>query len=318
MIEITLVRHGQSEANVTGHWQGQGDSPLSERGYQQAAALAKRLAAEKFDFVVSSDLSRAADTARAAADTWGVDVQFQPEWREIDVGEWEGLTRPEVATRFADQIAKLQRGDDVRVGGGESWGELAARGTTALDALRTRMHASQRAIVFAHGGIISSVLVQLLGIPLRRPRPLGNINNTGVTTLRFDGDSFSLERFNDTTHWAAVGDWGEARREQGAALIALSGSSFDEFGYEHMYRHGEQPLSHPTLQEAVGYLAQAHPGHRVGVQTRPDAVTSFARRLLRCDSLATIPPQSHTHIVATRKGLTLADFSVGLQGSPVT
>ncbi|MEZ4252464.1 MAG: histidine phosphatase family protein [Polyangiales bacterium] len=84
-LEITLVRHGQSESNVSGRWQGHGDSALSPHGREQAMSLASRFAREgaRFDRWVASDLSRAHDTGKASAGRLGAKLEVDPAWREI-------------------------------------------------------------------------------------------------------------------------------------------------------------------------------------------------------------------------------------------
>ena len=138
-VRLVLVRHAESEANIGGRWQGQGDSPLSERGKSQARALAERIARVGLqpDLVVCSDLRRASETARAA---FGDAVEVDPLWREIDVGQWEGKTRAEVLAEFAGEVEALRRGEPVRIGAdGESWLMVGARGAQALAAVRTRL-----------------------------------------------------------------------------------------------------------------------------------------------------------------------------------
>ncbi|MDH3518586.1 MAG: histidine phosphatase family protein, partial [Acidimicrobiia bacterium] len=92
MKEITFVRHGRSEANEAGVWNGRGDSPLSAEGEQQLGALGPRLARVGFDVVVSSPLERARRTAESFAD----EVVIDDEFLELDLGRWEGLTGAEV------------------------------------------------------------------------------------------------------------------------------------------------------------------------------------------------------------------------------
>ena len=104
VLEICFVRHAQSVSNAAGVWQGQGDSPLSELGRSQVAALRDAISGDDYDLVLSSDLSRAADTAEAL----GAPVEHDPRWREIDVGRWEGLTMEQVVERFPEQIAALR------------------------------------------------------------------------------------------------------------------------------------------------------------------------------------------------------------------
>lgn len=196
MIEICLVRHAQSVSNAGGIWQGQGDSPLSEEGRRQVEALRGHLRHERYDLVVSSDLSRAADTAKAL----GAEVEHDAAWREIDVGAWEGLTMTQVVERFPEQIEALKARRTFAIGGGESWPEVFERADASLAALRQRLPEGGRAIVFTHGGIIAAVLSGLLGVRERFPWPLGRMRNTARTTLRFSEDRVELVAHNDDSH----------------------------------------------------------------------------------------------------------------------
>ena len=208
-MRFTFVRHGQSVANVSGRWQGQGDAPLSEHGRGQAARLGARLEG-RFDRVVSSDLIRAMDTAR----TLGRPLETDAAFREIDVGAWEGLTRQEVLERFPDEIAALFRGEDVAIGGGESWADATARAKGALSRLRERVTPEERVAVVCHGGIISSLFLSFLGVRARRPQPVGHMVNTAISEVTFDGDRAVIERYNDALHTAPEGAW--ARSQFGA------------------------------------------------------------------------------------------------------
>jgi probable phosphoglycerate mutase len=199
VLEVCLIRHAQSESNAKGVWQGQGDSPLSEAGRTQVAALAGALAAERWDLILSSDLSRAADTAKAS----GSRIEYDRQWREIDVGDWDGLNMEQVGERFPEQIEALKARKTFAIGGGESWPEVFERADASLAALRQRLPDGGRAIVFTHGGIIAALLSGLLGARDRFPWPLGRMRNTGRTTIRFLGDRVELVAHNDDSHLPA-------------------------------------------------------------------------------------------------------------------
>lgn len=216
--EVTLVRHGESTFNVTGTWQGHGDAPLSPKGEQQARAVGERLSKERYDRVVSSDLQRAHNTALAS----GHEVETLQEWREIDVGRWEGMTRPEVRDRFPEEIAALMRGEDLRIGGGESWADLHARVGGALSRLLESLPDGGRAAVFAHGGVIASIVSGQMALRDTRPRPVGRISNTAVTRLRFWPDgAVDLVGFNDASHAMPRPAWATEMHEQGAGLATV-------------------------------------------------------------------------------------------------
>ena len=93
---IVLWRHGQTEWNMAGRLQGQTDVPLDEVGREQARIAARLLQSLKPSVIVSSDLSRAVDTARALADLVGLDVLLDEGLRETFVGTWQGLTDAEI------------------------------------------------------------------------------------------------------------------------------------------------------------------------------------------------------------------------------
>src|SRR5436309_8138951 len=96
---VLLVRHGQSEWNAVGRWQGQADPPLTDLGRQQARAAAHSLGS--LDAVFASDLQRATETAVIVAAQLGIGpVVLDPDLRERDAGEWSGLTRDEIHERY--------------------------------------------------------------------------------------------------------------------------------------------------------------------------------------------------------------------------
>lgn len=300
VIRITLVRHGESESNVTGRWQGQGDSPLSATGREQAQLLTARLAAGRFDRLLSSDLSRARDTGLAVSSRLGLPLQTDPAWREIDVGRWEGLTRAQVAARFPKEIEALRRDEPVAIGGGESWADLTRRARRALDALLAISRPGEHALVFAHGGVIASLVLDLFGLGRQRPRPLGHVDNTGLTTLRFaPGLPPRLERFNDSLHLGPVGKWGAARLAAGGTVVAA---------WEHAPPENyDAPRTVRTLAElpegtepALRTLGQEHQGQRVGLRASSAELAALTAELLG-PNVAT-RPRGVSHVVVEPEG----------------
>lgn len=244
-MRFAFVRHGQSVANVSGRWQGQGDAPLSEHGMAQAQRLGARLVG-RFDRVVSSDLVRAFDTAS----TLGIAVEKDPAFREIDVGAWEGLTRQEVLERFPDEIAALFRGEDVAIGGGESWAMATKRAQGALGRLRERTSPSERVAVVCHGGIISSLFLGFLGVRARRPQPVGHIVNTAISEVRFEGDRAIVERYNDALHTAPEGAWSRTQFSPRDTLITYL--AWPEHG---AFELSDRDLAARALADVAGVYA---------------------------------------------------------------
>lgn len=143
---LLVTRHGESEWNALGRWQGQADPPLTDRGRAQAerAARAVRGVVER---VVGSDLLRAAETARIVARHLGVEVELDPLLRERDVGPWSGLTMAEVEARWPGYVAAGRKPE-----GAEQDDALWVRVERGL--LRAA-EATSPALVVAHGGIIA-------------------------------------------------------------------------------------------------------------------------------------------------------------------
>jgi probable phosphoglycerate mutase len=146
---LLLVRHGQSEWNAQGRWQGQADPPLTELGAQQAADAAERLGA--IDAIWASDLERAAATAAIVGERLGVGVVVDPRFRERHAGEWEGLTRAEIDEGWPGYLA-----DGRRPTGWEHRAELVGR---ALDGCVAVAHALPGAhvLVVTHGGVVRAL-----------------------------------------------------------------------------------------------------------------------------------------------------------------
>jgi broad specificity phosphatase PhoE len=170
---VLLARHGQSDWNATRRWQGHADRPLTEKGRAQATALAERLAHIELDAVYSSDLRRAADTARVVAEAQGLELVQLPELREVDVGAWSGLTRDEAEERFPDGFARWREGfpgwDD-----GEHYDDMAQRVIGSLVEIALA-HEGGRALVVSHGGPIRAIHAAALGLDVheyRRLRPV--------------------------------------------------------------------------------------------------------------------------------------------------
>ncbi len=163
---LLLVRHAESSWNAAGRWQGHADPPLSERGVTQANALARELASEPIDRIVSSDLRRAAETAAILGRARGLEPLLEPRLRELDLGAWEGLTRDEIAATAQDALRCFDAGDlDVRPGGGETLREIERRVRFAVREL-VEAHAGRRLAVVTHLGVIR-VLVREVS-PLAR------------------------------------------------------------------------------------------------------------------------------------------------------
>jgi len=155
---LLLIRHAESTWNAAGRWQGHGDPPLSDRGREQANALARELARESIDLLVSSDLRRAAETAAILGSARGLQPELNPRLRELDLGDWEGLTREQIECTAGDVLRRFDAGDlDVRPGGGENLREIEQRAVSAVAEL-VDANPGRRLAVVTHLGVIRALL----------------------------------------------------------------------------------------------------------------------------------------------------------------
>jgi 2,3-bisphosphoglycerate-dependent phosphoglycerate mutase/probable phosphoglycerate mutase len=163
---VWLVRHGQTDWNLSRRYMSRSDRPLTPYGIRQAQTLADYCARRKIDVVVHSGLSPTADTAAAIARPHGLTPLADPNWREADHGEWEGLTYADVTLRMPDE-AKQRFTDPVNLPprGGESLGAMGQRALRAYQSLGARFP-GQRVLVVAHAGPIQALLCGLMETPL--------------------------------------------------------------------------------------------------------------------------------------------------------
>jgi broad specificity phosphatase PhoE len=159
MTRLLLIRHGETDWNVEGRWQGQIDVPLNANGRRQAAQTAKALADTPIAAIYSSDLKRAYETAQALAQVKGLPVIKEPRLREIHQGDWQGLLVSEIETRYAERFHQRRR-DPLSVAppGGETVQQVRARAWHAIEDIVSR-HPTETIAIVAHGFILALVRV---------------------------------------------------------------------------------------------------------------------------------------------------------------
>jgi probable phosphoglycerate mutase len=258
MRRVTLIRHAETDANAAGVWQGSSSASLSETGRLQAKRLREALGQIEPTRAVASDLSRTLETAGVA----GLEVTPDPRWREMDIGRWEGLTREEVAHRYPEEMDTLRRGGDVRMGGGETWSELAERVRAVFTDLVDSMLDGEHAVVITHGGVIHTLVAALIGTPVGTGvAPIDRVRNASMTELLIH-ERTVLARFN------AGGDSAGVPQERTSLVLIRHGESEANVRGE-WHGRTDGPLSELGLRQAEGLVSRVPPVH--GVYSSPSA-----------------------------------------------
>ncbi len=209
---IWFVRHGETDHNVNRIFQGHLDTPLNQRGVDQAAAVGERLKEVRFDGMYSSDLARAADTARSIAGHQSVELSLVPELREMNYGVLQDVP-------ITDFQSVLQAH-----GQGELWGDgvfaagehIAPPGGESLTDLRNRLihfvamieerhplEADHSILIVAHGGTLKTLVTLFLGLPATA-RDIFGFDNCSVTRVDCYAGGSRLELYNAVYWWPLI------------------------------------------------------------------------------------------------------------------
>ncbi len=198
---LYLIRHGETDWNLTGRWQGHTDVPLNDIGRKQAQLLAQRLRDEgvRFDVLYSSDLTRAYQTAWAVGEAVGLPVEMLPSIREIDLGMWSGMTLEEIQQRFPVEAALLAQGQDIPRGGGETLDALRRRVVDVVEAIMAQHQGEVLAFV-SHGGPVRMLLAHAAGEHDVARIPFHHIGNTSISIVQHNANGWQIVKLNDMDH----------------------------------------------------------------------------------------------------------------------
>ncbi len=197
--EILLIRHGETDYNAKVVIQGQLNNLLNERGRQQARSLQKRFKRNKnFDCIISSDLSRAKETAEIINEKLRLPIEFDSRWREIALGYWEGKSweRLKIETNeleneyFRDWFHYCEHG-------GESWQQVMERIKKAFFDIIKRLQ-GKRILLVTHGGAIRLAIMYILNLPNKYYPMI--FNNTSISEVSYRKEKWWLKRINDASH----------------------------------------------------------------------------------------------------------------------
>jgi probable phosphoglycerate mutase len=196
---LVLVRHGETAWNVEGRIQGHLDIPLNEIGFAQAASVGRRLGAEAFDAIYSSDLIRAYRTASPIVANPANDIICDQRLRERHLGVLQGLTGDEAFKNQPDAWKAFKSRDaDRALAGGESLGEFSRRIVGFVEEILER-HAGNRVLIVTHGGALDAVYRHATRMSLSATRDF-SIYNASVNVISHDRGCWNIESWGDISH----------------------------------------------------------------------------------------------------------------------
>ncbi|GAA4535496.1 MULTISPECIES: histidine phosphatase family protein [Nonomuraea] len=190
---IVCLRHGQTLWNVEHRFQGHSDIPLDETGQAQAARAASLLASLRPTLIVSSDLQRANDTALALGRVTGIEVAVDKDFRERGGGEWEGLTRQEIAERWPREYVAWE------APGGEAVTDVAVRVAAAMRRWAAKLDDDGLLVVASHGAALRLGICELLRLPLELWSAIGGLGNCSWSVLHEGRSGWRLLEHNAGT-----------------------------------------------------------------------------------------------------------------------
>lgn len=198
---LLLVRHGETDSNVDGRSQGRREVPLNDHGRRQVSELATALSGRDIVAVIASPTGRARETGEAIARAAGIELVTDERLVELDQGELDGLTPPEMRERDPEFLRRWTEEDpaDLQMPGGESLAQAQARMVEAATAA-ARDHDGRTAVLVSHNLALKVLLCHAIGVPIAGFRAF-RVDVASVTTVDVhDGGTFSVRQLNERCH----------------------------------------------------------------------------------------------------------------------
>jgi len=194
-MDIFLVRHTEVEQDSQARCIGHTNVPLSELGRRNIHLVAARLVTLKPELIISSDLDRCLELAKAAASQLGLEPDPTPAWREVNFGQWENRTWEDIETHDSIVLQAWMK-DFVRVAppDGESFQSLHHRISLQMDLLLQRPE--QRIVIVTHAGPMRAALCHAIGLPLQRAFSV-DVAFGGILHLQYTNGQWSLHGLNN-------------------------------------------------------------------------------------------------------------------------
>lgn len=206
-MEIYFVRHGETVWNTQKRFQGLSDSPLTEKGIEQAKLLSKKLENINFDKFYSSPLKRANDTAKLIRGNRNQEIEIFDDFKEISMGEMEGIQHEEFKKIYPQQQNDFYF-DPVnynpKIYGGESFLEVRERVINGLEKFINLNKDYERVLVVSHGATLKTLFHYLKGTELDELKEEKVPRNTSYTIVKYENKKFEIIDFSNISHLESI------------------------------------------------------------------------------------------------------------------
>lgn len=302
MTTVYLIRHAEAEGNLYRRAQGHYNSTITDRGYCQIAALAKRFEGVSIDAAYSSDLARTRTTALAITYPKKLTLRTTAELREVNVGVWEDKTWAEVGYFDREQLVRFNTSIETwHVSGGQDIDTVRDRMMGALKKIIAE-NPDRTVAVFSHGMALRTLIGTLQGLSLSEIDKTGHAENTAVTKLECDERGIRVVYRDDASHLPdemhslKYQAWTRSKNglEPGIYFVASGADGhFDVYREEEIVGAVSVGKCENGVAEIEEYwLENYEQGKGLGIQLVGQAV-SYARRN-GCDTLRCEIPKSNT------------------------
>ena len=198
-MNLILIRHGETDWNRSGRCQGIADIELNENGKKQAKEVADSLKDHHISAIYSSHLKRALETARHIADHHGLEVCVEHDLHEMNQGDLEGLSFPDIRDRYADVLKKWRETPEtLRIPNGESLLEVQDRAWKVLEKVHDN-HQGETVVAVSHNLTIITLLCKITGVGLKGFRDF-HIQATSKNVIISENGSLRIDVINDVSH----------------------------------------------------------------------------------------------------------------------
>ena len=200
---VLLIRHGQTRSNVAGYYMGWSEEDLNEVGYIQSRHLASRLAEVPIAAIYTSPLRRAYTTASLIAEPHGLEVNSLDDFKEIKLGDWQGLHESEIARRWPELWQQSEIDPSVlTMPNGESFNQVAERAVRGFETV-VAANRDKRVLIVTHEIIIKILVSHVMGVTYSIYRRI-KADNASLTVVWITDKSRRLVTLNDTSHFEVV------------------------------------------------------------------------------------------------------------------